>query len=90
MVVPEMKEAPMPVAKIAITLEQDILSELDHLVRRHVFPNRSRAIQEAVREKMSRLSVNRLARECAKLDLRSEQALAEEGMSGEAASWPGY
>ncbi len=80
----------MPVAKIAITLEQDVLTEVDRLVRRHVFPNRSRAIQEAVREKVTRLSINRLARECAKLDPKSEQALAEEGMSGETASWPEY
>ena len=80
----------MAVAKIAITLEQDILTELDRLVRRHVFPNRSRAIQEAVKEKVTRLSVNRLAHECAKLDSKVEQALAEEGMSGEAARWPEY
>ena len=80
----------MAVAKIAITLEQDILSEVDRLVRRHVFPNRSRAIQEAVGEKVRRLSANRLARECAKLDPKAERALAEEGMSGEVASWPEY
>jgi metal-responsive CopG/Arc/MetJ family transcriptional regulator len=80
----------MAVAKIAITLEEDILSEVDRLVRRHVFPNRSRAIQEAVREKVTRLSVNRLARECAKLDAKDEQSLAEEGMSGEGATWPEY
>ena len=80
----------MAVAKIAITLEQDILSEVDRLVRRHVFPNRSRAIQEAVREKVTRLSVNRLARECAKLDAKAEKSLAEEGMSGEVATWPEY
>ncbi len=80
----------MAVAKIAITLEQDILSDLDRLVRRNVFPNRSRAIQEAVREKIERLSVNRLARECEKLDSKAEQAWAEEGMSKEVASWPEY
>ncbi|OGV63156.1 MAG: CopG family transcriptional regulator [Lentisphaerae bacterium RIFOXYC12_FULL_60_16] len=80
----------MSVAKIAITLEQDVLSELDRLVRRHIFPNRSRAIQEAVREKMTRLSFNRLANECAKLDPKAEQAIAEEGMSGEVAAWPEY
>ena len=84
------KEILMSVAKIAITLDQDILGELDRLVRRHVFPNRSRAIQEAVREKVVRLSANRLAHECAKLDPQAEQALAEEGMSKEAASWPEY
>ena len=84
------KEVRMPVAKIAITLEQDILSEIDRLVRQHVFPNRSRAIQEAVREKVTRLSVNRLAKECAKLDPKAEQALSEEGMNKEVASWPEY
>lgn len=80
----------MAVAKIAITLDQDILNEVDRLVRRHVFPNRSRAIQEAVSEKLRRLAENRLARECAKLDPKAEQALAEEGMSAEVASWPEY
>jgi len=80
----------MAVAKIAISLEKDILVELDRLVRRHIFPNRSRAIQEAVKEKVTRLSVNRLAAECAKLDPKAEQALAEEGMSKEVASWPEY
>lgn len=80
----------MAVAKIAITIEEDILGEVDRLVRRRVFPNRSRAIQEAVGEKVRRLSVNRLARECAKLDPKTEQALAEEGISGEAGAWPEY
>ena len=80
----------MSVAKIGITIEQDILTEVDRLVRRHVFPNRSRAIQEAVGEKVKRLAMNRLARECAKLDPKAEQALAEEGMSGEVGSWPEY
>jgi Arc/MetJ-type ribon-helix-helix transcriptional regulator len=84
------KETGMTVAKIAITLDQGILGEVDRLVRRHVFPNRSRAIQEAVREKVTRLSVNRLARECAKLDPKAEQAIAEEGMSEEVVSWPEY
>lgn len=80
----------MPAAKIAITIERDILSEVDRLVRRHIYPSRSRAIQEAVGEKVQRLSVNRLARECAKLDSKTERALAEEGMFGEVASWPEY
>ncbi len=80
----------MAVAKIAITMDQDILSEVDRLVRRHVFPNRSRAIQEAVGDKVRRLAANRLARECARLDSKAEKACAEEGMSAEVASWPEY
>lgn len=68
----------MAATKIAITIEQDILSEVDRLVRRNVFPSRSRAIQEAVGEKVRRLAENRFARECAKHDPKAEQALAED------------
>ena len=77
-------------AKIAITLDEESVGELDRLVSEHRFPNRSLAIQEAVDEKLGRLSRNRLAQECAKLDPDQERALAEEGMGGELAEWPEY
>lgn len=38
-------------AKIAITLDKSTLKTLDQLVAQHFFPNRSRAIREAVQEK---------------------------------------
>jgi Arc/MetJ-type ribon-helix-helix transcriptional regulator len=65
-------------------------SGLDRLVKSHVFPNRSQAIQRAVEEKLSRLDRTRLARECAKLNTVCEKALAEEGLSHESAQWPEY
>ena len=77
-------------SKVAISMDRDTLKRLDRLVRQAVFPNRSRAIQAAVEEKLARLERRRLAQECAKLDPRFEQALAEEGMSEELASWPEY
>jgi len=77
-------------SKIAITLDEESVSQLDRLVSEHRFPNRSLAIQEAVDEKLGRLSRNRLAQECAKLDPDHERALAEEGMGGEMAEWPEY
>jgi metal-responsive CopG/Arc/MetJ family transcriptional regulator len=80
----------MSTAKVAITLDKDTLKRLDGLVNSRVFENRSRAIQEAVQEKLERLDRNRLARECAKLDKKTEQALAEEGFSVEADQWPEY
>ena len=80
----------MSTAKVAITLDKETLKRLDRLVKSRRFENRSRAIQEAVSEKLERLDRNRLARECAKLDRRSEQALAEEGLSAEAGQWPEY
>jgi metal-responsive CopG/Arc/MetJ family transcriptional regulator len=80
----------MAVAKVAITIEQETLVRLDRLVKTHVFPNRSRAIQTAVEEKLDRLERSRLARECAKLDPKVEKAMAEEGFGDEGALWPEY
>lgn len=70
----------MPSVKIAISLDSETLKRVDGLVSKHVFPNRSRAIQAAVAEKLARLERSRLASECAKLDPKFERALAEEGL----------
>ncbi len=80
----------MGVNKIAITLEEKTIRQLDRLVKKRVFPSRSRAIQEAVHEKLQRLEHTRLARECAKLDPEIEKAMAEEGMSEDSTKWPVY
>ena len=55
----------MAKSKVAISLDDDTLNQLDRLVAKAVFPNRSRAIQIAVDEKLKRLGQSRLARECA-------------------------
>lgn len=80
----------MATTKVAVTIDSTVLAELDTLVAAHVFPNRSRAIQSAVEEKLTRLRRTRLARECAKLDPVAEQSLAEEGMEQELETWPQY
>lgn len=80
----------MSQTKVAITIEEGILARLDALVRRKVFTNRSRAIQEAVQEKLERIDRNRLAEECAKLDQSFEKAMADEGFAEELAAWPKY
>jgi metal-responsive CopG/Arc/MetJ family transcriptional regulator len=80
----------MSTAKVAITLDEDLLKRLDRLVKNRMFENRSRAIQEAVSEKLARLERGRLARECAKLDRKFEQTMAEEGLSVEVEEWPEY
>jgi metal-responsive CopG/Arc/MetJ family transcriptional regulator len=76
--------------KVAISIQDKPLRRVDSLVSKKVFPNRSKAIAEAVREKLERLDRSRLARECAKLDPKIERAMAEEGMSRELAEWPEY
>jgi metal-responsive CopG/Arc/MetJ family transcriptional regulator len=51
--------------KIAITIEEDLLKRLDHLVEENKFPKRSQAVQEAIRDKLRRIKRSRLASECA-------------------------
>ena len=80
----------MSTAKIAITIEESLLGKVDQLVSSKVFPNRSKAIQEAIQEKLVRMDRSRLARECAKLDIKFEQALAEESFSQDVEEWPEY
>jgi len=80
----------MRTAKVAITLDESTLQKLDRLVKNHIFPNRSKAVQEAVSEKIERMEKKRLAQECAKLDQHFEKELAEEGMSQELNEWPEY
>ena len=80
----------MSVAKIAVSLDQQVVHQLDGLVRKGLFPSRSRAIQEALQNELSRLDRSRLAVECAKLDPKHERELAEEGMSIEVEQWPEY
>jgi Arc/MetJ-type ribon-helix-helix transcriptional regulator len=77
-------------AKIAITIDQDLLTRVDRLVKERRFPNRSRAVQEALREKLERVERSRLAVECAKLDPQFEQQLADEGLDEELDQWPAY
>ncbi len=77
-------------AKIAISLSEVMLRQLDELVSEARYPSRSRAIQEAVQDLLERTSGSRLARECSKLDPEQEIAIAEEGMSYENGSWPQY
>ncbi len=80
----------MAKSKVAISLDESTLTRLDRLGKKEVFPNRSRAIEEAVKEKLARLERSRLAQECAKLDPASEKAFAEEGLSEDLAQWPEY
>ena len=76
--------------KIAITLDEKDVGELDRLVNKRVFQSRSQAIQEAVSEKLQRMKRTRLAEECSKLEPTYEKELAEEGLAEDLKEWPGY
>lgn len=76
--------------KVAITIEEKLLERIDRLVERGRFPNRSQAIQEAVRDKLDGLERGRLARECAKLNRSTEQKMADAGLAEDLERWPAF
>ena len=80
----------MNTERVAIRIDEELLAKIDHLVEKKVFVNRSSAIQEAIEDKLAKANRNRLKRECAKLDAKFEQRLAEEGMGQELDEWPEY
>jgi metal-responsive CopG/Arc/MetJ family transcriptional regulator len=80
----------MATSKVAISIDSDLLSQVDSLVAQRVFPNRSKAIQAALTDKIALLRQHRFVTECAKLDRQVEQELAEEGIEGDLAQWPIY
>jgi len=80
----------MPKSKIAVTIDAQVISQVDRLVKEKAYPNRSRIIEEALTEKLSRMDRSRLLRELNKLDVGFERALAEEGIAQDTTEWPEY
>jgi len=52
----------MSKTKIAITLDEDFIAEIDHLIKEHTFMNRSQAIQEAVKDKLQKIKKSTISR----------------------------
>lgn len=80
----------MPKTKVALTLDAGLLEQVDELVAKQRFRNRSQAVEAALADKLHRLARTRLARESAKLNPREEKRLADEGLGDALESWPEY
>jgi Arc/MetJ-type ribon-helix-helix transcriptional regulator len=78
----------MAARKVAVTLEEVTVREVDCWVREGRYPSRSRAVQAALDALLERRRRIRLVEEARKLDPDEERALAEEGLGAEA--WPEY
>jgi Arc/MetJ-type ribon-helix-helix transcriptional regulator len=76
------------VQKIAVTLDQRTVADLDRWVKEGKYPNRSRALQSAVNILSEREKRTRLGRELTKLDPQEEKQLAKEGVGDRA--WSAY
>jgi len=75
-------------AKVALSLDAEVVRRVDELVSHAAFASRSHTVEEALREKLARIDRTRLAAEAEKLDSDQEKSLAEEGIEGELGSWP--
>ena len=80
----------MPKTKVALTLDADLLGQVDELVARQKFLNRSQAVEAALADKLRRLARTRLAREAAKLNPAEEKRVADEGLADALDAWPEY
>jgi metal-responsive CopG/Arc/MetJ family transcriptional regulator len=80
----------MPKTKVALTIDADLLQQVDELVERQQFRNRSQAVEAALAEQLKRRARTRLAREAAKLNPRAEKRLADDGLVDALDGWPEY
>lgn len=77
----------MATAKVAVSVDQHLLHELDRWVAVGEFPSRSTAVQIALTALREQRAKHALLDELATLDPAEERALADERLAGEAA-WP--
>ena len=80
----------MTAAKIAITIDENLLREVDNWVKQKLYPNRSQAVQAALFDRVHHLNQQRLEAECAKLDRQEEQEFAELGIEETLSGWSQY
>jgi metal-responsive CopG/Arc/MetJ family transcriptional regulator len=80
----------MSIAKVAVSIDEKQLKKIDFYVKRHVFKSRSQAFQISISRTLEHLEHDRLAKECAKLDIHFEQEMADIGLDEDLESWPKY
>lgn len=80
----------MTTRKVAVTIDTELLQEVDRWVQSGDYPNRSRAFQAGLtRLHADKAKRRSLLHELSKLDPAEERGLAEEWLAGEA-PWPQY
>lgn len=79
----------MPAKKIAVTVDKDIIKQIDRLVREGKYRSRSKAVQDALRD-IKNWRRKRLLEEVSKLDPKKERGLAEESLHAENEEWEKY
>lgn len=78
------------IAKVAVSIDEKQLKKIDFYVKKHVFKSRSHAFQISISQTLQHLEHDRLATECAKLDVHEEQEMADVELDEDLESWPKY
>jgi len=77
----------MPAAKIAVTVNEKVVKQMDRLVKEGKYKSRSSVIQDALEEKLKDKKRTRLIAELSKLDPKEERHLADEFLQLDAEQW---
>jgi metal-responsive CopG/Arc/MetJ family transcriptional regulator len=80
----------MTLSKIVITLDENLLREVDSWVEQKLYSNRSQAVQSALFNRVIQLNQQRLEAECAKLNPQEERDFAELDIDKILSGWGQY
>ncbi len=80
----------MPKEKIAVTIDAEILKELDLMVKEKDIASRSKAIEEAVAQRIECWRKRRLFEELRKLESEAEMKESESGFEAVNEAWQKY
>jgi metal-responsive CopG/Arc/MetJ family transcriptional regulator len=80
----------VPKRKVALTLDAGLLDQLDELIAKQQFRNRSQAVEHALSDMLRRLARTRLAREAAKLNPAHEKRAADAALADALDAWREY
>jgi metal-responsive CopG/Arc/MetJ family transcriptional regulator len=80
----------MTLSKIVITLDENLLREVDSWVEQKLYSNRSQAVQSALFNRVIQLNQQRLEAECAKLNPQEERDFAELDIDKILGGWGQY
>lgn len=76
--------------RIAVTIDDQHLNEIDELVAKGRYPSRSQVVEAALAAVLSRCVQSSLIRECARFDSTEERSFAEGGLRSDGIGWPAY
>ncbi|MBK7978267.1 MAG: ribbon-helix-helix protein, CopG family [Deltaproteobacteria bacterium] len=75
--------------RVTVSLDPALPREVRALVSAGRFPSRSSVIEAAVAAELRRMRRTRLGAACRELGISEERAMADAGLSADAADWPG-